>query len=150
MKSIFRKTTLLAAAFFAVALSSTAAFAQYNYPNDDQDRGGWNGGNRDRDRDHDRDGWNRGSFGYDRGNYGERVEVARRFGFGDGTEVAAEDIRYHKRFNSDPRGRFHGCDRGYHREFGDKGWYKEAYARAYRNGYDQEYRRAERDYGWRR
>ncbi len=137
-------TRWLAVALFALALSSTAAFAQYGNPggNRDRDDGGW--------RSNDHDGWN-GGFRYDeRGGYGERAETARRFGFEDGTEVASEDIRRHKRFNSDPRGRYHDCDRGYHHEFGDRGWYKEQYARAYRNGYNQEYRRAEHEYGWRR
>jgi hypothetical protein len=81
---------------------------------------------------------------YDRDNYGygrTAFRVAQDFGFEDGSFTARQDLVRAKPYNPNPRGSFKHADRGYRREFGDKYEYREAYARAYRQGYDRIFRR---------
>jgi len=91
----------------------------------------WRDGDRD-DRHH--DGW-RSGYDPNGGN------VANRFGYEDGAEAAREDIEHRKPYNSKPRGRFGGRDRGYRREFGSKDRYKAEYTSGYHAGYDSVMRR---------
>jgi hypothetical protein len=89
---------------------------------------------------YDRDGYR----SYDRDDYGygrAAFRVAQDFGFGDGSLTARQDIARGKPYNPSPRGSFKHADHGYRREFGDKYEYREAYARAYRQGYDRIFRR---------
>ncbi len=85
---------------------------------------GWNDGDRD-DRRHD---WRRDD------------DVAYRFGYEDGAEMARSDLEHGKRFNSKPRGRYDDRDRGYRPEYGDKKRYKAEYTQGYRAGYSDNYR----------
>lgn len=82
-----------------------------------------------------RDGW-RTAYDF------EGANVANRFGHDDGAQAAREDIYHRKEYNSKPRGRFGGRDRGYLREFGSKDRYKAEYTASYRAGYDAVMRRS--------
>jgi len=73
--------------------------------------------------------------GYHRG-----FHAAREFGFRDGAAVAREDMWRGKPFNPNPRGRYDDADHGYRREFGDRHEYREHYAQAYREGYQNTFR----------
>jgi hypothetical protein len=84
---------------------------------------------RDGDRYYDRDDGFRNGF-----------HVARDIGFRDGTSVAREDMWRGKPFNPNPRGRYGNADDGYRREFGNKNEYREHYAQAYREGYQNTFR----------
>jgi len=75
----------------------------------------------------------RGDYAYDRA----RFDVARDFGYEDGSRVAREDIAKAKTYNPYPRGKYAHEDRGYRREYGNKYAYQEAYARAYQEGYQR-------------
>lgn len=96
----------------------------------------WNGGNRGYDR-----GYEWQHAGWRSGYGGNGGSVANRFGYEDGIQMAREDMDRHKKYNSKPRGRFGDRDDGYHREFGDKNYYKAEYTAGYRAGYDATYGR---------
>ncbi len=118
-RTILRNLTrqLLGMAALAVAViaaASTLAVAQDGYR--------WNG---------------RGDYAYDRA----RFDVARDFGYEDGSRVAHEDIAKAKPYDPYPRGKYAHEDRGYRREYGDKYAYEEAYAHAYQEGYQRAFRR---------
>jgi hypothetical protein len=126
LQRITRGRTRMKALILAFALGTSAlAFAQdwrYNDHDRDDDR---------YDRDYDRDGDR-----YDR----DGIHVARHFGFQDGASAGREDWYKRKPLNPYPRGKYAYEDRGYRREYGDKEWYQEQYARAYRAGYERAYR----------
>jgi hypothetical protein len=118
-RTILRNLTrqLLGMAALAVAViaaASTLAVAQDGYR--------WNG---------------RGDYAFDRA----RFDVARDFGYEDGSRVAHEDIAKAKPYDPYPRGKYAHEDRGYRREYGDKYAYEEAYAHAYQEGYQRAFRR---------
>lgn len=118
--------SLKKAAMLLAALAGTAAAAasqDYRYPDDDRYQ------NRYEDREEIREG----------------MRVAREFGFRDGSQVAREDLWKRKPFNPNPRGPFAHADDGYRREFGSRHEYRETYAQAYRNGYEDAFR-GRRDY----
>lgn len=75
-------------------------------------------------------------------------DVARDWGYRDGSDAARSDLRLGKGFNSQPRGRYDDADRGYNRSYGDKREYKERYTEAYRQGYATVWDSQGR--GWRR
>jgi len=77
---------------------------------------------------------------YDGDEIREGMRAAREFGFRDGSQVAHEDMWKGKPFNPNPRGPFSHADDGYRREFGSRHEYREAYAAAYRNGYQDAFR----------
>jgi hypothetical protein len=58
-------------------------------------------------------------------------------GFDDGSLVARQDLNSGKPYNSNPRGRYEDCDRGYRREYGSKDRYRSEYANGYRAGYER-------------
>ena len=113
-KIMRRKITMMALAATLTMAFSGLALAQEGY------------------RFYDRDG-----YGYGRAAF----RVAQDFGFEDGSFTARQDIAKAKLYNPNPRGSFKHEDHGYRREFGDKYEYREAYARAYRQGYDRIFRR---------
>ncbi len=88
---------------------------------------------RDDNRYNDRDGYR-----YD--SYRRGLNVARDFGFRDGSQVAREDMWNRKPFNPNPRGRYDDADHGYRRQFGNKHEYREHYSEAYRDGYMSTFR----------
>jgi len=77
---------------------------------------------------------------HDRDDFGRGIQVARSIGFEDGEQVAREDIWHRKPFNPYPRGHNH-ADRGYSRDFGNRQEYREQYARAYQQGYNNAFHR---------
>lgn len=87
-------------------------------------------------RDYDRDG----DRYYDRDGSRGGMHAAREFGFRDGATVAREDMGRGKPFNASPRGPYGNADNGYRREFGNKNEYREQYAQAYREGYQNTFR----------
>ena len=75
-------------------------------------------------------------------NYPDRyVNVGYDFGRQDGAEAAREDIYHNKPFNPNPRGRYGSMDHGYHREYGDKGYYQAQYDSGYHAGYEAVFNR---------
>lgn len=93
------------------------------------------------DRYYDRDDNRYQNRYYDRDDFGRGRHVAREIGFRDGAEVAREDMWRGKPFNPNPRGRYDDADHGYSREFGSIHEYREHYSAAYRDGYQDTYRR---------
>jgi hypothetical protein len=88
---------------------------------------------RPNDYDHD-------DYRYDRDSDRGIIRAARDFGFNDGATVGREDRYKRKPLNPYPRGKYSHEDHGYRRDFGDKYAYEAAYARAYREGYEQAFR----------
>jgi len=132
-------------AVVATLALSGLALAQDRDDDRYRDQNRWGYQDRDRDRDRDRDG--------DRDRYRDRDDyrfrggsVARDWGSRDGSDAAYGDYRERKSFNPNPRGRYKHSDRGYDRSFGDKRWYQEQYAQAYREGYERAWQHG----GWRR
>lgn len=80
---------------------------------------------------------------YQPASYPDRYEQNPGYSFGrqDGAEVAREDLYHNKPFNRNPRGRYGSMDRGYRRDFGDKGYYKSQYDMGYHAGYEAVYTR---------
>jgi hypothetical protein len=87
---------------------------------------------------YDRDDY--GYQNYDRDGFRDGMRAAREFGWRDGSEVARQDMWHGKPFNPNPRGRFDDADHGYRREFGSIREYREHYARAYHEGYEDAFR----------
>jgi hypothetical protein len=85
------------------------------------------------DWDHDRDDyrWNR-DYRHD---FRRGMHAAREIGYQDGAQVAREDSWRGKPFNPNPRGRYAWADHGYRGEFGNINEYREHYAQAYQEGY---------------
>ena len=85
------------------------------------------------DWDHDRDDYR---YGRDyRWDFHRGMHAARDIGYRDGAQVAREDSWRGKPFNPNPRGRYAWADHGYRGEFGSINEYREHYARAYSEGY---------------
>ncbi len=134
---MFYKSRIAGLAVVATLFLSGLAVAQdRDY---DRDRWGYHDRDRDGDRDRDRDGY-RDGYRFRGG------DVARDWGFRDGSDAARSDRRVRKSFNPNPRGRYKHSDRGYDRRFGDKREYQEQYAQAYREGYERAWDHG----GWRR
>lgn len=125
------KGLITKAALVLTVLAGTVGYAaaqDYRYDRDDD---------RYYDRGHDRyyDGYG------DRDDYYRRgIHVARENGYRDGADMAREDMWKGKRFNSNPRGRYDDKDHGYRKEFGSKHEYRDVYAQAYREGYENAFR----------
>jgi hypothetical protein len=120
------------AALLVTVLAGTVGFAaaqDYRYYDRDDRYNGYY----DRDDYYNRDG-------YRYGNFRRGMHVAREFGYRDGAQVAREDMWHGKPFNPNPRGRYDDADHGYQRAFGDKREYRERYSRAYREGYESNFR----------
>ena len=79
------------------------------------------------DYDHDRDDYRRMGYRSD--------DIGFNVGYQDGVNVGRQDIYHGKPFNPYPRGTYDDMDRGYRREYGDKGYYKAQYASGYHAGY---------------
>jgi hypothetical protein len=130
---MFKKTTLrrirLTALSVAIAMGTSGLALAQDWRYNDHDRDDW------RYNDHDRD-----DYHYDRDNDRRGFDVARDFGFHDGTYVARQDMHRGKPENPYPRGRYARADHGYRHEYGDKYSYENEYARAYRKGYERAYR----------
>ncbi len=78
--------------------------------------------------------------GYDNRGYG-RQSVAADFGYRDGVEQGQKDRSKGKEFRPRKNDRFEDADHGYHKEFGNKNFYKEQYRRAFVRGYEDGYNR---------
>ncbi len=97
-----------------------------SYPASNRDDGY---GRNDDDADHDR---NRG--------YGNQ-SVAGDFGYRDGVAQGEKDRNKGKEFRPRKNDRFEDADHGYHKEFGNKNFYKEQYRQAFIRGYQDGYNR---------
>jgi hypothetical protein len=86
----------------------------------------WGDGDRDRHE----------GFGGRDGYEGAR-DVAYRFGYQDGADMARGDREHGKPYNPNPRSMYEDRDHGYRREFGNKDAYRAEYSDAYRRGYDE-------------
>jgi hypothetical protein len=88
----------------------------------------------------------RGDGSYSRGPYGNSREVERiahENGYHDGREAGEKDARKGREFAVDHHDDFRDADRGYHREYGDKDFYRREFREGFRAGYNDAYRQFE-------
>jgi hypothetical protein len=77
---------------------------------------------------------------YGNGDYGNQ-NVAYNFGYQDGVIQGQKDRNKGKEFRPRKNDRFEDADHGYHREFGNKDYYKQQYRQAFIRGYEDGYSR---------
>jgi len=65
--------------------------------------------------------------------------IARDNGFREGREAGDKDARHGKSFSPERHGDFRDADDGYHRDFGDKEFYRREFRDGYRAGYAESY-----------
>ena len=80
-----------------------------------------------------------------------RNDVAYQTGLNDGYEAGLDDGRDGRRFDPVSERRYRNADRGYHRSYGPREFYKNQYRDAFRIGYERGFadgRRYDRRPGW--
>lgn len=78
---------------------------------------------------------------YDRSaGYGNEVErIAHENGYREGRKAGEHDARDGRRFDMDRHGDWRDADDGYHREYGDKDFYRHEFREGFRAGYNDGY-----------
>jgi hypothetical protein len=79
---------------------------------------------------------------YQRGPYGNGREVERIAhdnGYHDGREAGEKDARKGRAFAVDHHDDFRDADHGYHRDYGDKEFYRREFREGFRAGYSDAY-----------
>jgi len=112
-----KRLRILPAALLAVgALTATSACATYAY-----------GGQRP----------------YDRGGYynNDIQRIAYDNGFREGVRAGEHDSRDHRRYEPSRHDDWRDGDDGYHRNYGDKNWYRRNFRSGFEAGYSQGFRR---------
>jgi len=74
---------------------------------------------------------------YDRGNYSAAFDN----GYQDGLVMGQRDAGRNKAFRPDKNDWYEDADRGYSRDYGDKGFYKRQYRQGFQQGYAEGYGR---------
>ena len=82
----------------------------------------------------------RGDRPYGGAGAGREVErVAHDRGFRDGREAGEKDARKGRSFSFDRHDDWRHADDGYHREYGDKDFYRREFREGFRSGYTEGY-----------
>jgi hypothetical protein len=77
---------------------------------------------------------------YDQGRYGGEVErIAHERGYRDGREDGEKDARRGRSFAFDRHDDWRDADDGYHRNYGDKEFYRHEFREGFRAGYTDGY-----------
>lgn len=84
------------------------------------------------------------SAGYGRGP--EVSRIAHDNGFREGREDGNKDARKGRTFDPSRHGNFRDADDGYHRDFGDKDFYRQQFREGYRAGYTDSFNAYAREY----
>ena len=85
--------------------------------------------------------------GYNDGRYARELERrAYDEGFRQGIEDGRSDARKNRRYEPARHGEWRDADRGYHREYGEREFYRRSFRNGYEAGYAQAYRANDRGY----
>ena len=91
----------------------------------------------------------RGDRPYYGGGYGREVErIAHENGYREGLKAGEKDARKGRSFAFDRHDDWQDADDGYHRDYGDKEFYRHEFREGFRAGYTEAYNR--NSYGYRR
>jgi hypothetical protein len=90
----------------------------------------------------------RGDRPYEQGRYARDVErIAHENGYRDGRSAGEKDARKGRSFSFERHDDWRDADDGYHRDFGDKDFYRREFREGFRSGYGEgfnEYARGRR------
>lgn len=79
---------------------------------------------------------------YDNGAYYRNVErVAYDKGFHEGVEAGEHDARSGRRYEPSRHDDWRDADEGYHRDYGDRNYYRQNFRSGFETGYAEGYRR---------
>lgn len=134
MRTLTKVALLAALPACILLMAGTPASAQWN----DRDQGRRPNGYDNR--------YDDGYRGYGGRGGGYQMEYAYRRGFDEGVEKAFEDVRKGRRFDVLRHRRYREGDNGYHREYGPRDLYKNAYRDGFRAGYERAFREGVRGY----
>ena len=82
----------------------------------------------------------RGNGPYYGGGYSREAErVARERGYRDGREAGEKDARKGRSYSFDRHDDWRDADDGYHRDYGDKNFYRREFREGFRSGYTEGY-----------
>lgn len=82
----------------------------------------------------------RGDRPIERGRYGRDVErIAHENGYREGREAGEKDGRRGRTFSMDRHDEWRDADEGYHRDFGEKDFYRREFREGFRAGYTDGY-----------
>src|SRR6266542_5287158 len=88
-------------------------------------------------------------YRYPNGGYGRELERrAYDNGFREGLDEGRNDARHHRSFSFDRHNEFRDADNGYHRDYGDREFYRRSYRQGFQAGYTESFRREARDYDY--
>jgi len=80
---------------------------------------------------------------------GSTVErIAHENGYDEGREAGEQDARRGRSFSLDRHGDWRDADEGYHREYGDKNFYRHEFREGFRAGYEDGYNASTRSRYW--
>jgi hypothetical protein len=83
-----------------------------------------------------------GGYGYHDRPYGARpdtVRIAHDNGYHEGREAGEKDARKGRSFSMERHDDFRDADEGYHRDYGDKDFYRREFREGFRAGYTEGY-----------
>jgi hypothetical protein len=88
-----------------------------------------------------------GGYGrYPDRNYGREVEKrAYERGYREGLDDGRDDARHDRRFAYDRHHEYRDADDGYHRDYGDREFYRRSYRQGFQAGYNESYNRFARN-----
>src|SRR5438552_1487960 len=90
-----------------------------------------------------------GYYGSQRGGY--RTDIERRaydIGYRDGVKRGEEDGRKGRAFSFERQGDWRDADDGYHRDYGEREFYRRVFRRGFESGYTEAFNRYRRGYGY--
>src|SRR5262245_60044624 len=97
-----------------------------------------------------------GGYIYRGGDYGNRAgygayardveRIAHQNGYREGRDAGEKDARRGRSFSFDRHGDWRSADDGYHREYGDRNFYRHEFREGFRAGYSDGYRTFGRGY----
>ena len=88
-------------------------------------------------------------YGYQRGSIARDVERrAYDSGYREGIKKGDEDSRRGRAFSFQRHDDWRDADDGYHRDYGDREFYRRVYRRGFETGYSEAFNRSNRGYGY--
>ena len=86
---------------------------------------------------------------YDNGaSYRDVRRIAYDNGYREGVNAGEHDARRGRRYEPSHQGDWRDADDGYHRDYGDKNFYRQNFRSGFESGYSQGYRRFVGDRRW--
>src|SRR4051794_39442305 len=92
-------------------------------------------------------GYGNGGYGrYPDRNYGRDIDKrAYERGYREGLDEGRSDARHDRRYAYDRHNQYRDADDGYHREYGDREFYRRSYRQGFQAGYNESFNRYARN-----